>query len=229
MVSLSVPGNERERTSGTSENARSRTCTPPAAPHAADLCASRQLVFSRRFPAVGETEHQARPEWASRRLCRSPACQRCGEASMPGRMTRGIVTKRARALHCRPCSPWTNLSSGRRTIPCRPLTRADATFVAVPTPASVTPHPRRPSHLAGRSTALHHFSFGPADSESGSAATRPVSATMQKPTRPGHSKLGTRIDGIEEGHWASLGRALPRHVRAKEARVHGRAFRALHV
>ena len=116
MVSLSVPGNERERTSGTSENARSRTCTPPAAPHAADLCASRQLVFSRRFPAVGETEHPARPEWASRRLCRSPACQRCGEASMPGRMTRGIVTKRARALHSRPGSPWTNLSSGRRTI-----------------------------------------------------------------------------------------------------------------
>ena len=181
MVSLSVPGNERERTSGTSENARSRTCTPPAAPHAADLCASRQLVFSRRFPAVGETEHPARPESASRRLCRSPACQRCGEASMPGRMTRGIVTKRARALHSRPCSPWTNLSSGRRTIPCRPLTHAGATFLAVPTPASVAP--RRPSHLAGTSTALHHFSFGLADSESGSAATRPVSAILQRSPR----------------------------------------------
>jgi hypothetical protein len=45
-------------------------------------------------------------------------------------------------------------------------------------------------------------------------------------TRP-QQALGTRGDGIEEGHWASLGRALPRHVRAKEARVHGRAFRAV--
>jgi hypothetical protein len=34
----------------------------------------------------------------------------------------------------------------------------------------------------------------------------------------------TRVDGIEEGHWASLGRALLRHVCAEEARVHGRAF-----
>jgi len=47
-------------------------------------------------------------------------------------------------------------------------------------------------------------------------------------TRP-QQALGTRVDGIEEGHWASLGRALPRHVRAEEARVHGRAFRALRV
>jgi hypothetical protein len=37
--------------------------------------------------------------------------------------------------------------------------------------------------------AVKGFRFGPADSESGSAAIRPASATLQKPTQPGHGKL----------------------------------------
>jgi hypothetical protein len=37
MISLSVLGNERERTSGTSENAHSRTCAGPACRSAQNL------------------------------------------------------------------------------------------------------------------------------------------------------------------------------------------------
>jgi hypothetical protein len=39
----------RQRRPYASENALSRTWTRPAAPHAADLCASGQLGFSGRF------------------------------------------------------------------------------------------------------------------------------------------------------------------------------------
>ena len=42
--------------------------------------------------------------------------------------------------------------------------------------------PRTSRRVAARSATVRDFCLGPADRQSGSAATRPVSATMQKPT-----------------------------------------------
>ena len=57
--------------------------------------------------------------------------------------------------------------------------------------------------------AIKGFRIGLADSDSGSAAIRPVSATMQKPTQPRPQQaLGGRIDRIEEGHWREPGSGL---------------------
>ena len=85
--------------------------------------------------------------------------------------------------------------------------------------------PAEPSGPAspGRSGLLLGISSPP---ERQSTATFSIGRQTRSRRDSATAALGTRIDGIEEGHWREPGRALPRHVRAKEARVHGRASRA---
>ena len=67
--------------------------------------------------------------------------------------------------------------------------------------------------------------FRPAPDRSRSLDLVAASATMQKPARPATASSGYSDRQDQRTRVGGPGRAIRRHARAKEARVHGRAFR----
>jgi hypothetical protein len=126
MVSLSVLGNERERTSGTSENALSRTCAPSRTCMASSSAPLAAADSRDVFRAVSENERRARPGRLPRR--RVSVTDAVSDVATPGvqQADDACIRDAASARAAQPPrSPWTSTMCLADERPACALPRAE--------------------------------------------------------------------------------------------------------